>query len=119
MDPTLFPNVNPAPLLFAPVPAAIPSIVGMRSFDPTLPAVGGYSDADLERMQFTLMRSGMDPAMLARIREVMAMRRRHDPSDAAKVEAGLLRPTPAKLNAVGWRQHNPFDVAADAMQPAQ
>jgi len=70
MEPTQFPNVNPAPFRFAQAPASFPSVLGMRSFDPALPAVGGYSRQDLERMRFALMQSGDDPGMLARINQI-------------------------------------------------
>jgi hypothetical protein len=102
-----FQNVQANPFTFAQLPFGL---LG-RSFAPQLPAVGGYTDADLERMRFALMQSGTDPAMLGRIRTVMAMRG----LDAPTLEAQLLRPTPAKKNAEGWRKHNPFDVLADQL----
>jgi len=111
----MFPNVNPLPFRYPQAPMAFPSIAGMRSFDPALPPVGGYSPEDLERMRFALMQSGMDPAMLGRIQQVMAMRGGSNQPTAVDLEAQLLRPTQRKRAAVGWRQANPFDVAADAM----
>lgn len=100
-----FANVSPLPFQTAQLPFAL---LG-RAFAPQLPAVGGYDAADLERMRFLLMQSGADPAMLGRINEVMSMRG----TDVPALDGQLLRP---KKNAVGWRKHNPFDVAADAMQ---
>jgi hypothetical protein len=106
----LFPNVNPTPFTRAQLPFGL---LGM-SLQPQLPAVGGYSNADLERMRFQLMQSGADPAMLDRIRTVMAMRGLD--MRTPDMEAQLLRETPKSKNAVGWRKHNPFDVLADEIR---
>jgi hypothetical protein len=116
MEPTQFPNVKPAPFMFAKAPASFPSIVGMRSFDQALPAVGGYTDADLERMMFSLRQSGADPAMLGRIQQVMAMRRGSEPPL-------MLRPTPGKAKRVAAPQpsasYNPFGVINDVLAQPQ
>jgi hypothetical protein len=112
MEPTAFPNVRPAPFQFAQVPFGL---LG-RSAEPTLPAVGGYSRADLERMRLTLAQSGADPAMLARIDEVIGMRR----GDAPLV---MLRPTPAKAKRVAAAPQaagiNPFAALAGVLAQPQ
>jgi hypothetical protein len=116
MDPTQFANVNPAAFQFAQAPG---SFLG-RSFTPQLPAVGGYSRADLERMRFALMQSGGDPGKLQRIMEVMAMRR----ADAGDPPV-MLRPTPAKARRVAARapqamSYNPFAAVEGVLgQPVQ
>jgi hypothetical protein len=111
MAPSQFPNVNPAPFKFA---RATVSIFG-RSLATQLPPVVGYSRADLERLRFALKQSGADPALLDRVRQVMAARELNVPTPAPEIV--LLNPSRRQRNAVSWRRHNPFDVAADAMQP--
>lgn len=112
MDQRNLPQVQPGLFQFAAVPS---SFFGL-SAEPTLPAVGGYSDTDLERMRLALAQSGVEPDKLARIDEIRA-RRKGAPVDAAMM---LLRPTPAKVQGVQRSADiNPFGVLSDVLAPPQ
>jgi hypothetical protein len=81
---------TPAPFAFAQVP---PTFLG-RTVNPSMPAQGGYTRDDLERMRFALSQSGADPAMLQRVETIIGMRR----DGAMPVQPQMLRPSAAKQN---------------------
>jgi hypothetical protein len=64
-------NLKPAPFQFAQMP---PGLLGV-SANPQIPPVGGYSDQNLTDMGMHLDRTGLDPAMLNRVQEVISNRR--------------------------------------------